>query len=162
MTQANLNQMDLVTVILKEIDRQFPKISPLSRQYNAVIDAANLIVHEFSIGEKKPKKGEGLDAWRRSDQVGMSSDFMASKLSGKGVRKYAHPHDPSDFGRCLSLLEAAPELREHLPNMGSESKHWAALVSNWDILEALYYEESPTGKAPKLYEKIQALYADIE
>ncbi|MCB1714786.1 MAG: hypothetical protein KDK05_06595 [Candidatus Competibacteraceae bacterium] len=98
-----------------------------------------------------------MAAWRRTDHVGASSDFMAAKLGNAGIRDYAHPHDPSDFGRCLTLLEAAPELREKLPQMAQESKQWAALVAHWSELEALWAEESPTGKAPKLYAKMQEL-----
>ncbi len=162
MTSVNLNQMDLVVLVLKEIDRQFPDICPLPRQYNAIIDGVNGIVREFSIGEKKAGEGIGVEAWRRTDQVGRSSDFMATKLSRKGMRDYAHPHDPSDFGRCISLLDAAPELRLNLNWMAREGKQWAILVQHWEELEALYREESKTGRCPQLYDKMQKLYADCE
>lgn len=157
MTAVQLNQMDLVLAIMNEVVRQHPEFSPLTRQYNSIIDAANSIVREFMKSEIMSEAGSGIQAWRKTDQVGRSSDFMAAKLGNAGIRDYGHPHDPSDFGRCLTLLDAAPELRETLPEMATESDEWAALVANWDELEALWNEESPSGKAPKLYERMQEL-----
>ena len=154
MTAVRLSQMDLVAAILAEIAKQFPEFKPLPRQLNSVIDAADNIVLEFSRGEIASTPGEGIRAWRRTDQVGASSDFMAAKLGNAGIREYAHPHDPSDFGRCLTLLEAAPELREKLPEMAGESAEWAALVSCWDELESLWEEESSSGKCPKMFKRM--------
>jgi UTP:GlnB (protein PII) uridylyltransferase len=62
----------------------------------------------------------------------------------------AHPYDPDDFGRCLGLLEAVPELREHVPKMAEHGKVWTAYVAHWAEMEALYQEEFPLGRAPKL------------
>lgn len=157
MTSVQLDQMSLVVAIMNEVAEQVPDFEALPRQYNAIIDAANNIVREFGRGEIASSPNSGIAAWRRTDHVGASSDFMAAKLGNAGIRDYAHPHDPSDFGRCLTLLEAAPELREKLPQMAQESKQWAALVAHWSELEALWAEESPTGKAPKLYAKMQEL-----
>ena len=157
MTSARLDQMSLVTAIVNEIAHQQPDFQPVPRQFNAIIDAADNIVREFARGEIISSPGEGIRAWRRTDQVGLSADFMAAKLGDAGIREYAHPHDPSDFGRCLTLLEAAPELRERLPEMANESPAWAALVANWDELTALWLEESPSGRCPKMFQRMQAL-----
>jgi hypothetical protein len=157
MTSVNLDQIGIVTAILNEIAKQVPEIGALPRQFNAVIDAANSIVREFARGEIASTPNSGIQAWRKTDQVGASSDFMAAKLGNAGIRDYEHPHDPSDFGRCLFLLEAAPELREKLPEMAKESEQWAELVAHWDELEALWKEESPTGEAPKLYARMKEL-----
>jgi len=157
MTTVILNQMDLVTAILNEIGEQQPNFAPLPRQLNSVIDAADSIVREFSRGEIRSSPGEGIRAWRRTDQVGLSSDFMAAKLGIAGIRPYAHPCDPSDFGRCLTLLAAAPELIEKLSEMAEEGAEWAALVAHWDELTALWKEESPSGSCPEMYQRMQEL-----
>lgn len=157
MTSVQLHQMGLVTAIMNEIAEQHPDFCPLSRQYNSIIDAADRIVREFLKSEIMSVAGSGIESWRRTDHVGISSDFMAAKLGNAGIRRYGHPHDPSDFGRCLTLLEAAPELREKLPEMAQESSEWAALVANWDELEALWNQELPSGKAPKMYKRMQEL-----
>lgn len=152
-----LDQMRLVTAIVDEIERQIADAPVVDRQFNAIIDAANAIVREFSIGEIASRPGEGIAAWRKTDQVGASSDYMAAKLGEAGIRDYAHPRDPSDFGRCLTLLAAAPELREALPLMADESPEWAGLVAHWDELENLYQEELPSGHAPKTYTRMREI-----
>ena len=150
-----LNQLSIVEAILVEIVKQYPESEASLRQFNAVVDAANSIVKEFSAADTFAVAGSGIDAWRKTDSVGKSSDFMAATLGGAGVRAYAHPHDPADFGRCVSLLEAAPELRSKLPKMAAQSKVWARLVGAWEELEALWDEESPSGAAPKLYKRMK-------
>jgi len=152
-----LDQTGLVVAILAEIGRQYPGKIALPRQLNAVIDAADMVVTAFIRGEIKAEAGIGIAAWRKTDQVGMSSDYMAAVLGPAGERPYAHPHDPSDFHRCLTLLQAAPELRERLPQMARKSQEWAALVAHWEELETLFYEEEPTGRCPKLYERMKML-----
>ncbi len=71
------------------------------------------------------------------------------------------PHDPTDFGRCSRLLAApfAKGWRARLPEVAKRYPElpWARLVDAWDELEALQAEELPTGKAPKLYERLQTL-----
>ncbi len=153
-----LSQTGIVTAILREIGEQVPGgAEVLPRQLNAVISAADDIVREFARGEIMSTPGQGIAAWRKTDQVGASSDFMAARLGHAGRRDYAYPRDPADFGRCLTLLEAAPELRDNLKDMGAEGPEWAALISQWDEMERLWREESPSGKCPKLYDLMQSL-----
>lgn len=156
-----LSQTGIVTAILREIGKQIPEDTEvLPRQLNAIISAADDIVREFARGEIMSTPGQGIAAWRKTDQVGASSDFMAARLGHAGRRDYAYPRDPADFNRCLTLLEAAPELRENLKDMANEGPEWAALVAHWDDLERLWQEESPTGQCPKLHELMQSLYQD--
>lgn len=156
-----LSQTGIVTAILREIGRQIPEDTRvLPRQLNAIISAADDIVREFARGEIMSTPGQGIAAWRRTDQVGASSDFMAARLGKAGRRDYAYPLDPDDFGRCLTLLEAAPELRDNLKDMADEGPEWAALISQWDELERLWREESPSGQCPKLCKMMQALYSN--
>lgn len=69
----------------------------------------------------------------------------------------SHPRDPSDFRRCMGLLEAVPDMRKHLSAMAKVSAVWAALVARWDELERLYAEESPSGRCPKMYALMREL-----
>jgi hypothetical protein len=67
------------------------------------------------------------------------------------------PQDPDDFGRCSRLLALIPEFRPRLAEVAVALPQWSALVEVWDELEALYKEEAPTGKAARLYLRIQEL-----
>jgi hypothetical protein len=147
---------DLCTLLEK---RGYTHLLP--RQINAVIQAADLILAELREPMREPEPGCGLTAWLESDATGASSRFMAAMLAptaGFAHRApYAHPYDPSDFGRCLGLLKACPELRKDLHKMAGASAEWARLVGNWDELEALYEQEAPTGQCPQLFECMKTL-----
>jgi hypothetical protein len=156
------SQIRLVLAIGRELERQgFGGLN--ARQLNALIAAADEIVREVSTPDVPSTPASGLRAWLASDDTGLSSKAMAARLApliGERVllgRPTDHPHDPDDFGRCLGLLEAAPELRQHLPLMADVSPEWARLVGAWDELEGLYREERPTGTAPRLFERLKAL-----
>jgi predicted HAD superfamily Cof-like phosphohydrolase len=105
-----------------------------------------------------------LMTWRVGDDTGLSSRCLARRLAppaGIGVpiggHGTDHPLDPADFGRCVRLLEAVPELRPHLPHAAGISPVWAALVGCWGELEALYREELPSGTARRLYRRMREL-----
>jgi hypothetical protein len=77
--------------------------------------------------------------WLANGHTGLSSEAMAFYLGFGIIRKGEgrfHPHDPSDFNRCLGLLRAAPGLRKKLPEMAKLSKQWRRLVGAWDRIEA--------------------------
>ena len=63
-----------------------------------------------------------------------SPALAAALLQGRS----GHPRDPSDLGRCIRLLDIAPEYRARLPEMANLGPEWAALVTHWDELEGLY------------------------
>lgn len=161
-TSMHVSQIDLYQAILAELSRQNPKFYALPRHMNAIVGAANLIVREFSIGEIKSRPGIGIQAWRKTDQVGASSDFMAAILGSAGIRDYAYPHDPADFGRCITLLEAAPELKDRLPKMAETGKEWAALVLHWDKLEAMYTKALEDDNGEDLYNEMKRLLGKVE
>lgn len=160
-------QIDLITAIFRELIKQgFGEANP--RQFGAVVKAADEIVAEFGRPHEAPKAVSGLDAWLDGDDTGASSKALARYLAPlAGIHTHVrlspysngeeHPCDPGDFGRCLRLLEAAPELRPHLKEMASVSPVWARLVGAWEELEALYAEERPRGQAPRLYRRMQEL-----
>jgi len=111
---------------------------------------------EAGISQKPP-----LERWLAGTDTGTSSLTMVRAITGKSVlsdtRWPSVPLDPSDFGRCVRLLEAVPELREGLHKVAEKHLEWTGLVAHWTELEALWTAESPTGRCPKLYDRIQEL-----
>lgn len=96
--------------------------------------------------------------WRHGGDVGTSSltiwSVMTDTPSGG---RYDIPHDPDDFGRCHRLLEQFPEWRPRLGEVARLFKKWQPLVDSWDELTALYLKELPSGRAPKLYDRMKQL-----
>lgn len=136
-----ITQIDLVTGICELLDRLQPGIGLLPRQANAVIAAADSILAEWETPERKVAPAMGLSAWLASDGTGLASRHMAHVLVGYWGRNsncYHYPHDSDDFGRCLGLLAAAPELQERVWEMAAAGAEWAALVAVWDELTVLY------------------------
>ena len=102
--------------------------------------------------------------WLLNCDTGMSSEcLMATMLNGgkvKGITREtcSHPHDPSDFKRCVDLLNAVPTFRITLDVMKQVSKQWAVLVDHWDELETLLNEEIGQRSAPKTYARMKELF----
>lgn len=163
-----INQMGLMVAILKELGNQYPGIGLLPRHTEVILRVANQIRDEFAKPEIKATPNIGIDAWLQTDHTGQSSLYMAFILSGghnsafSSPPPYAYPLDPQDFGRCLGLLGAAPELRERVSDMMLQGREWAGLIAHWDELETLYLEESPSGHAPKLYDRMREILGPIE
>ena len=132
-----MNQIELFTDIARAVEKQVGGVV-LPRQINAIIQASNLIVEAFEKPEQKVVDGMGVQAWLKSDHTGSSSLWMLQAMGIRGGREYAYPHDADDFGRCLGLLRAAPELREKLGQVAATGKEWAAIVANWKEFEDLY------------------------
>ncbi len=86
--------------------------------------------------------------WLARGEVGTSSQCMAMWLAfGERVPSPFPPSDSDDLRRCLWLLDWAPGLRSDLPKMAEVSDKWAALMSRWDEVEALYYTDRPKTNA---------------
>lgn len=149
-----IDQIQLVAAIAKEIDRQHPGAGVESRCFNTIILAANNICQEFAKPVVKASEGMGLADWLASDDTGMSSLFMASKLTGMFEAEYAYPHDPADFGRCLRLVEAVPELESKIRDMSQHGKEWAVVAANWHEWAEVYRADD--GK--RLYRLMQLCY----
>jgi hypothetical protein len=142
-----ISQIELVGAIFTELDRQGMQ-SLAARQMNAVINHVNEIIREIESPPRMSSPGMGLQAWLASDDTGMSSEFMAATLSGQFSRRYAHPYDLDDFGRCMRLLEAAPEFRDRLDFMKTKSTEWKNLVASWQaIVDAITQEKWMEGYA---------------
>lgn len=111
--------------------------------------------------------------WIAYGQRGLSSEAIVITLTGESWwagqpsrRRLDHPYDPGDFRRCVKLLEAVPVARLELWRMRAVSPEWAALVDNWEQLEALALEEVPDfmgaarangGKAPRLFSMMRQI-----
>ncbi len=113
----------------------------------------------------RPERGDPAaeDVWRAGGDTGTSSLTIWSVMTGRTVTddrgrvRVGVPWDPSDFGRCHRLLEQFPAWRARMPEVAAAYPEWAALVAEWDALTALFLEELPSGKAPKLYVRMQLL-----
>lgn len=164
-TDREFSQAELVGGIVGWLDEHGIKsMSP--RQLNAVVAASDGIIAAIDQSDVLATNGMGLLAWLRSDDTGQSSLYMARELAVAAGLPSHHerilspdpwPHDPSDFGRCVRLLDAAPELRPHI-GLLKDKRHgpvWNAIAERWSELESLYCEESPSGQAPKLYAALQ-------
>lgn len=107
-------------------------------------------------------------SWLLNANTGMSSEcLMATMLNGgpvEGITRETcfHPHDPSDFNRCVELLKAVPSFRERLDLMKGVSNKWAVLVEHWDELENLLNEETKNRSAPKTYARMKELLMHVE
>ena len=167
------SQPSLCAAIMKYMERCGVK-TVNQRQMNAIINGATIIWEEMGKPHQPAVAGQGLQSWLGSYDTGMSSKYLAEQLAnaagikvswyGCGGRPSAVygvccPEDPSDFGRCIRMLEAEPRLREYLGvmNEGSGDK-WSALAKRWPELEDLYREEASTGQAPKLYALMKSLF----
>lgn len=159
MSGHNLSQMQLVADIGKLLTDKYGVQEVEARHWNAIVEAANTLCAEFNRASVMATAGMGLDAWMGSDDTGLSSMTMARTLAPyAGLRCPAHrydtvgnphPQDASDFGRCVRLLEAVPELRPWLAKMSACGPAWDRFVGYWDELEALYWA--------KKFERVNAL-----
>ena len=159
----HLSQIDLITAISRHLEQNGCK-NFVPRQFNAIIQAADLIVNAFKQEYQPAQPNRGLEAWSRSDDTGQSSKAMAHHLAPMaGLDTYhvnepkARPYDSADFGRCVRLLDAVPELRRHLLRMAEVSPQWAALVENWEELENLYRKALSSRNAPQLSRRMREL-----
>lgn len=135
----------------------------------AVCAAKDVAEWEAEINQQVGQRmlGDQELTWLYGTDAGISSMTIFSMLaSSEGVRTAANiwlngrhnvPHDPADFGRCHRLLERFPGWSERLGQVADHWPRWKPLVDNWDRLTALYLEESPTGKCPKLYAEMKRL-----
>lgn len=159
---CQIGQIGLIEAIGKYLKKQ--KVTGLNtRQFNAIIFAADHVLREMEQPHRGVTMNMGLAAWHSSDETGRSSLFLSYALEGRGDGyMVTYPIDPDDFGRCLGLLVACPNLRAKLPFLTGIGPQWDALIGAWPELEALWNEESPSGTCPKLYARMQGLLAGVK
>ena len=151
---SEVSQIGLMSDIQQMLSEKYPHIKLNTRQFNTIIQVASTLADSLNKPTQRSEEGMGITAWLASDDVGMSSKFMAPVLVPlPGVPEHAHPYDPSDFQRCRKLLLAVPELVERLPKMAEQSEIWAGLIENWDRISDLI----DSGKSREAYEVIKSL-----
>ncbi len=137
----NLSQMDIAALIMQYLEKAHGVKNLHSYQLNAILEASTNIVLEMTRPHVSAVPNMGLDAWRRCDDTGLSSLFMASAIHAglngfKPLECYHYPHDAADFNRCLKMLEAVPEFKPHRELVRPHGVHWARLLDQWDRIEA--------------------------
>lgn len=101
--------------------------------------------------------------WFATGRVGASSRAIAQKMMGLGsAPERSHPRDPDDLNRCLLLLEAVPEIRDHMDEVAELSETWAKLVERWDEVEQCFLDEvglnwTKGHKASRTYELMKSI-----
>lgn len=92
-----------------------------------------------------------LVTWWHGYDTGLSSRFIAAAYSGSTallqVTEPAAPHDTSDVGRCVRLLDLALANRcdwrsaLYLGLLPKLCPTWGPLVENWSEIEFAYHED---------------------
>lgn len=83
---------------------------------------------------------KALAQWALGGSTGLSSKCIALHMCGLEANGH-YPHDSGDFGRCETLLEAVPGLRERLDEMKGVNTYWAALVPRWEEIRTAPKDE---------------------
>lgn len=152
---SEVSQIGLMSDIQQMLGEKYPHIKLNTRQFNTVLQVSATLADSLNKPTQRAEEGMGITAWLASDDVGMSSKFMAHVLVPlPGAPEHAHPYDPADFQRCRKLLLAVPELVERLPKMAEQSEIWAGLVEDWDKICELI----DAGNGEEAYELIQRLH----
>jgi hypothetical protein len=110
------------------------------------------------IANKREMKKIGT--WLVDGDTGLSSESMAAVALGGSPSIVHHPHDPSDFRRCVNFLESCidPSNRHSLLlQMAHFTAPWHRITANWFTLMAIYKKEKKQHRAPELYERMNAL-----
>ena len=142
--EVPFSQIELIAAVCKALGRQTNvafrgcELMTLPRQMNAIINAADSILAELARPYRPSSPGIGFMNWIGTDDRGLSSEFMARYLLGHNQPEVHFPRDADDFGRCLKMLEACPDLAESAPKVGNASTEWTLLVEEWATLEQLY------------------------
>lgn len=83
-----------------------------------------------------------LRNWREKGERGISSDAIASHMTGGASGRMDAPHDLDDVRRCILLLGHVPEWRDRMPEMASHPE-WERIAPRWAELERAYLSDSP-------------------
>lgn len=89
-----ISQIQLISDIQEMFGEKYPDLKLNTRQFNAVIKAATLLSDEINKQTQNAEEGMGLVAWLASDDVGMSSKYMAQVLAGIPGERVCTPLRP--------------------------------------------------------------------
>ena len=129
--------------LLSAVLESFPEGTKVEvKQLNEITQKCNDIIAIVSRDPVRAERNSGLEAWVNSDDTGMSSMYLLSKLEPSFVLRptpdYATPHDSSDLVRCINLMDAAPELKENFSAL-DEDPYWRELLEFWSTVESYFY-----------------------
>lgn len=155
-----ITQIQLIATIAEAIEAHgTPGLN--ARELNTVIRAATEIIRELQRPEISVMPGMGINAWLRSDHTGSSSLWMARVLAKVGAARYAYPHDPHDFRRCVGLLLACPELRGRLDSMADTGPEWAAILPHWAEWERWVTTMTSGPEREELFDRMRAVLEGV-
>lgn len=102
---------------------------------------------------------ERVSWWLMRGASGVSSKTICSAMTGAPEPRFNAdcPHDPDDYSRCRRLLDLIPEWRANLSRVSERYPWMKPFVDAWGDMDALWDEESLSGKCPKLYALMQRL-----
>jgi len=87
-----------------------------------------------------PEIKDAVLSWLAAGRVGSSSKTMA--LAACGLPNDGdYPHDPDDLNRCLLMLKAVPDVRQHFDKIEALGAVWARLIKRWPEIEASFLDE---------------------
>ena len=103
--------------------------------------------------------------WLSHGESGESSKAMAFCAIGDKDATKSYPLDPSDFNRCLKLVEMIPEIKNYFPEITLLSKEWAKIIFYWDRLERCFLNEcgnnwEKSNKAHHTYKLMKEILKD--
>lgn len=98
-----------------------------------------------------------LVMWSHGLDSGISSITMAMAALRVPYPRGSVPLDPSDFGRCMRMLERFPWVRDHFDTIAALGPGWRALIDQWDELEGLYRRDLASGESQELWVRLCAL-----
>lgn len=90
----------------------------------------NAAVVKWLLGTDTGASSRAIVAWMERDTEYDPEDHRYHAAN--------YPHDPSDLGRCIRLLNIAPDYRARIAEMGLICPEWNALASEWASLEYRY------------------------
>jgi hypothetical protein len=99
-----------------------------------------------------------LATWFRGNDTGTSSKTIAAALAGNATltqltRDRDAPHDTSDVGRCVRLLDLAAangkRWRRRMGEVAEFAPAWAPLLPIWPEIERAYREDVATQESAK-------------
>jgi hypothetical protein len=90
--------------------------------------------------------------WLANGRVGNSSKTIACAMAEIDANIQTVPSDPSDFIRCMKMLEACPSIK-NLDNVKEKIPSYAPFIDNWDEMVSLLEADHKIDdtRAPTLY-----------
>lgn len=104
--------------------------------------------------------------WLATGNTGISSKTMLFTHFGVEGDYTCHaPSDPSDFNRCLLMLEMVPEVEQSFDKIAKINSEWAAIIKHFQDIKTCFLAEvgrdwCNARSAPKTYKLMKELVAN--